>query len=59
LSEGELSEGVLTISFFLDLFIDLAHSSLQVIPAQDASMCSLKLLNLHQGIKVTSNKEEK
>lgn len=53
-----MSEGVLTISFFLDLCIDLTHSCLQVIPAQEASMRSSKLLHLHQGIKVTSSKEE-
>lgn len=53
-----MSEGVLTISFFLDLCIDLTHSRLQVIPAQEASMRSSKLLHLHQGIKVTSSKEE-
>lgn len=46
----------LTIGLFLDLGVDLAHSGLQVIPAQEGPIHSTLLSQLYQSIKVTGSR---
>lgn len=45
-----------TIGLFLDLGVDLAHSGLQVIPAQEGPIHSTLLSQLYQSIKVTGSR---
>ena len=49
----------LTIILLLDLGVDLAHSGLQVIPAQEGPIHSTHLSQLYQSIKVTGSRVSK